>query len=203
MASNKIIIAVTGKQGSGKSTLCNHLAREFGGDLFNLDIYSHKALQNEKVIEVLTAKFGSEILEGGQINRKALGKIVFADEGKLKFLNALVYSYMEKALKQDISQAKSVVILDYALLPLTSFWASADYKILMDADISVRMERLVKRDKVDMKYLQSREKAGLDYSSVQVDSLIRSDSNLDFAHLAKNLKAEIITSIKQGKQIIK
>ena len=36
----KKIIAVTGKQGSGKSSFCNALAKELNANVFNLDIYS-------------------------------------------------------------------------------------------------------------------------------------------------------------------
>ena len=50
---NKKIIAVTGKQGSGKSTFCNMLASEINADVFNFDIFSHKVLLLENVKEII------------------------------------------------------------------------------------------------------------------------------------------------------
>lgn len=194
----KILIAVTGKQGSGKSTLCNYLAKEMNADLFNLDIYSHKALKDEKVKNILIKKFGLSIIENGEINRKALGKIVFNDKSKLNFLNAVTYNYMEKAIKADIEKAKDIIILDYALLPLTSFWENADYKILMDADLDIRMQRLALRDKVDKSYLQAREKASLDYSNLKVDRYVANNGNLNYFDLSKQIKSAVLQPCKQN-----
>ena len=194
----KIIIAVTGKQGSGKSTLCNYLAKEINADLFNLDIYAHKALKDEKVKNILVKKFGVSIIENGEINRKTLGKIVFKDKSKLNFLNAVTYNFMEKAIKADIEKAKDIVILDYALLPLTSFWGKADYKILMDANLEIRMQRLALRDSVDESYLKSREKASLDYSNLKVDRYIENNGNLNYSAIAKQIKTAILQPHKQN-----
>ncbi len=197
----KTIIAVTGKQGSGKSTLCNYLAKEMNADLFNLDIYSHKALKDEKVKSILINKFGTSIIENGEINRKKLGAIVFNDKSKLNFLNAVTYAYMEKAIMVDIEKAKDIIILDYALLPLTSFWQKADYKILLDADVAIRMQRLVKRDKVDIKYLQSRESASIDYSNIKVDKFIKNNGNLNYTAIAQKIKNEVLYSQVSAMQV--
>ncbi|MBQ8749941.1 MAG: dephospho-CoA kinase [Clostridia bacterium] len=186
----QFIIAVTGKQGSGKSTFCNFLAKELNADLYHLDIYSHKALQNEEVKKILVSKFGSEILKNGEIDRKIVGKIVFQNEDKLKFLNALVYKYMLIAIKKDLENSKKIVILDYALLPKTEFWIMADYKICIEADMQTRMERLSKRDNVSIEYLQSRENASLEYD-YNVDKLIINNNKNNITKTAYETSKEI------------
>ena len=190
----KTIIAVTGKQGSGKSTLCNHLAKEMNADLFNLDIYAHKALKDSNVKDILTNKFGNFIIDDGEINRKKLGAIVFKDKSKLNFLNAVTYAYMERAINEDILTSKNIIIFDYALLPLTSFWEKADYKILLDANASIRMQRLIARDKVDIAYLQSRENACPNYTNIRVNKYIKNNGNLNYSAIAKQIKNEVFVA---------
>ena len=152
----KKIIAVTGKQGSGKSSFCNALAKELNANVFNLDIYSHKTLLNSEVKKILLNKFGTSIFENGVINRKKLGEIVFADEKLLNFLNALTYKYMVVEIDKDIKESKKDIILDYALLPLTKYFELASYKIYIYSSLNTRMERLKIRDKIDIEYLDKR-----------------------------------------------
>ena len=194
----KKIIAVTGKQGSGKSSFCNALAKELNANVFNLDIYSHKTLLNSEVKKILLNKFGTSIFENGIVNRKKLGEIVFADEKLLNFLNALTYKYMVVEIDKDIKESKKDIILDYALLPLTKYFELASYKIYIYSSLNTRMERLKIRDKTDIEYLDKRENNCIDYTNYEFDIILNNKRNSKIDSLVKTALNKIKTDAKNS-----
>lgn len=194
----KKIIAVTGKQGSGKSSFCNALAKELNANVFNLDIYSHKTLLNSEVKKILLNKFGTSIFENGVVNRKKLGEIVFADKKLLNFLNALTYKYMVVEIDKDIKESKKDIILDYALLPLTKYFELASYKIYIYSSLNTRMERLKIRDKTDIEYLDKRENNCIDYTNYEFDIILNNKRNSKIDSLVKTALNKIKTDAKNS-----
>ncbi|KAJ8313526.1 hypothetical protein KUTeg_008087 [Tegillarca granosa] len=115
------LIGVTGSVCSGKSSICKRL-EGLGATLVNCDLLGHKVyvkgmLAYDKLIE----EFGREIIgEDGEINRKALGEIVFSNPEKLNFLNNTVWPEIRRLAKEEIiqhkSEGKKVIVLEAALL---------------------------------------------------------------------------------------
>ena len=117
------IIVVTGKSGSGKSEFAKILANKLNCPIFFLDEFSHESLEDEKIKSTLVKKFGKSILENNKINRKILGKIIFANAKDLEFVNNLSWKYIDESLDKNLEKTKSnFVILDYALLPLMKYF---------------------------------------------------------------------------------
>jgi dephospho-CoA kinase len=90
MQSRPKVIVITGSIGTGKSTAVE-IIKELGYRVLDSDKIVHEGYNMgsplyEKIIET----FGKEILTGGQIDRRKLGKIVFTDENKLSRLNKIV-----------------------------------------------------------------------------------------------------------------
>jgi len=84
----KHAIVITGSIGSGKSAVCEIL-REQGFEIIDADSIAHEQL-NLCASEV-AAEFGSEVLNGGKIDRKKLGALAFKDAGKLKILERILH----------------------------------------------------------------------------------------------------------------
>ena len=84
-------IAVTGPFASGKSTFLGMLG-DLGAHTASADEIVHDLLRlNEVAIEEISERFGEGVLGDEGIDRKALGRIVFADPGKLTELEGILH----------------------------------------------------------------------------------------------------------------
>jgi dephospho-CoA kinase len=117
MQSRPKVIVITGRIGTGKSTAVE-IIKELGYRVLDSDKIVHEGYNMgsplyEKIIET----FGKEILTGGQIDRRKLGKIVFTDENKLSRLNKIVHAYVYEKLKEGIKDCyDKVIFLDIPLI---------------------------------------------------------------------------------------
>ncbi len=113
---------LTGGIASGKSTVARCLA-DLGAKVIDVDVLGHQLLQpqfpaHQKVVE----QFGSGVLDpSGNIDRKKLGALVFADREKLRVLNTLLHPLIIQKSEQLaeaflLSDPRAVVIVDAALI---------------------------------------------------------------------------------------
>ena len=89
---NKLpIIGMMGGVGSGKSTVAAML-RDLGCVVANADANAAAVLQREEVISQIVSWWGNQLLqEDGQIDRHALGELVFSDSQKREQLEKLIH----------------------------------------------------------------------------------------------------------------
>ena len=86
------VIGLTGGIASGKSTASAYL-RSLGAQIVDADAISRASTRKgEAGYAAVVARFGREILRpDGEIDRRKLGALVFADEGQRRALNALLH----------------------------------------------------------------------------------------------------------------
>ena len=137
----KIVICVTGKIGSGKSTASEILAEILGGKIIDVDKVGHKALEKEEVIERLREIFGENIIKNGKVDRKALGGIVFSDEELLKKLESILHPIMVKMVEDEVKNSKKPVIIDCALLKRMKLDRMCDFIITMKSSYKTSKNR--------------------------------------------------------------
>ena len=124
-----IELALTGGIGAGKSTVGHGLVVR-GAHLVDADAIVRELQQpGRSVFEAVLESFGEKVLtSGGELDRAALAKIVFADPEQLKRLNSIVHpavrlemSARRSALADVLaSEEDAVVILDIPLLAETA-----------------------------------------------------------------------------------
>ena len=114
------IVGLTGGSASGKSKICSRLAG-LGAGVVDCDKLGHKAyVPGTQAFTNIVKEFGQTVVgDDGQINRRALGSIVFADKSKLELLNKLVWPEIGRLAMDSVAEAategKQVVVLDAAL----------------------------------------------------------------------------------------
>ncbi|MSQ42960.1 MAG: dephospho-CoA kinase [Chloroflexi bacterium] len=85
------ILALTGRIGSGKSTVAAILASR-GAAVIDADSIVHDLYREDVDLRhALEARFGANVLASDGVNRAALGKVVFADDSARRDLEMLVH----------------------------------------------------------------------------------------------------------------
>ena len=111
----KHAIVITGSIGSGKSAVCKLLAG-LGFEIIDADSIAHEQL-NLCVSEV-AAEFGDEVLNGGKIDRKKLGALVFNDADKLKILERILYPKIRLEILSRAAKLESAGRTYFVDIPL-------------------------------------------------------------------------------------
>ena len=161
------ILGITGGSGSGKSKICKVLEDKYNAFIINTDIIGHTVISiNKKCINEIINCFGESILDNNYnnpspfINRKLLGNIVFNDINKLKQLNNITHKYIIPIVYDYINSFKyfnqKLCVIDCALLLDTELKDLCTDIWIIDADINVRLERIMKRDNISKEYALSR-----------------------------------------------
>jgi len=112
-----IVIGLTGGIGTGKTEV-THVLRELGAVVFESDKVAHSSYEpGTEAHGQIVSCFGEEVLsESGFIDRKALGKIVFADSARRRELEEIVWPATRKLtlalLKEEENRGTEVVVVE-------------------------------------------------------------------------------------------
>ena len=102
-----IVVGVAGKYCTGKSTVSDLLA-EHGYAVIDVDRTGHEALAREA--EAVVEAFGDEVRQAdGSVDRRTLGRIVFADEQKLRRLESIVHPAMVEMVADEVERIRAGV----------------------------------------------------------------------------------------------
>ena len=170
-----MIIGLCGKSCSGKTTLANDLIHIYDGNgiHLNIDKIGHQALEVPEIKERLVKTFG-DITTEGKIDRKKLGKIVFASTEEMEKLTTITWGYMEQEIEKILEENKDkIIILDWQLLPKTKFFKGSDITILLDVDYETRKKRAIERDHITEEMFDLREQASIQYDKTSFDVVLK------------------------------
>jgi len=109
------IIGITGSSGTGKTTICNILEKEYNIKLINVDIIA-KGLSKKgsEYINEIVDKFGKDIVdENGELKRRKLGEIIYSDVDKRLMLNNCTFKYIKEEIMQIIRKLDVTEIKDF------------------------------------------------------------------------------------------
>ena len=139
-------VGLTGGVASGKSTV-SAILDELGAVVVDADVLAREAVARgtDGLREVVEA-FGDELLtEDGELDRPAMGKIVFADAEKRRVLEAIIHPLV-RARGAEIEAAAGpdeVVVHDIPLLAETGQAAGFDAVIVVDVPTETQVRRMV------------------------------------------------------------
>lgn len=103
-------IVVTGRIGSGKSTVGRFLA-EKGANVIEADELGHRVLKDSLVKKRLIDAFGKEIVKNNTIDRETLGELAFKNKKNTKLLNKITHPLLIRKIKDSIKKNKINVIV--------------------------------------------------------------------------------------------
>lgn len=142
-----LVVALTGGIGAGKSLVAQYFS-ELGARVVDADQLSRIAIErgSEGFDEVVT-RFGESILRNGEIDRKALGEIIFRDKSAKADLEAIIHPRVRELFLEVVADLASdeILIYEIPLLVETDAAANFDQIITVEADLELRKARLLKR----------------------------------------------------------
>ena len=158
------IIGITGPTGAGKTTALRALA-DLGACVIDADAVYHQLLEESAPMrEALTARFGASILDdGGKIDRKRLGNLVFGDPAALADLNAITHRFVGEEIARLEAQAaregRPAVAIDAIALIESGVADRCDAVVGVLAPRELRVRRIMAREGIPEDYARRRVEA--------------------------------------------
>jgi dephospho-CoA kinase len=140
-----VVVGLVGGVASGKTEVAGMLA-EHGAEVIDADAEAHKALAEPEVAGEIRAVWGEEVFgPDGQVDRRALGRLVFEDAESLARLEGIVHPRVEEAIVRRIDAAgrlggPRMVVIDAPLLLEAGLDRLCDHLIYVEADDERRRE---------------------------------------------------------------
>lgn len=159
------VIGIVGGIGSGKSTVARVLEK-LGCKISDSDAEAKALLLVPEIRGLLTSRWGDGVLnEAGEIDRAAIGRVVFADEAEREWLESVIHPRLH-AMRADLrakseqSGAKGFVI-DAPLLFEAGLESECDAVVFVECPQKERLRRVMEYRGWDADELARREKTQL------------------------------------------
>jgi dephospho-CoA kinase len=145
--SRPLVIGLTGPIAAGKSTVAE-LLRHHGAAVIDADqVYRSLLTPGSDVWAQVVARFGPAVVgPDNQIDRAALGEIVFRDPAALADLDRISHPHVVAEIRRQIAASDAdVVVVEAVKLVESGLLANVDSLWLVTADPEVRLRRLSRR----------------------------------------------------------
>lgn len=154
-----MIIGITGNSGTGKTELSKLISKKIKATIIDADevvreMYEPGHTYYNKILEI----FGKKVLDNtNSLNRKKISEIIYKNDTEREKLNELTYKYVVSEIKKRVKSEKNKnVIIDAPLLFESALDKICDSTIAILADKKIKIERICKRDKLNIKDAKSR-----------------------------------------------
>ncbi|WP_337176501.1 dephospho-CoA kinase [Paludisphaera sp.] len=141
------VVGVIGGIGGGKSSAAAALAAR-GAVVIDADAVGHETLRRPEVARRVAERFGPAVVAAdGSIDRRALGRVVFADASARRDLESIVHPPMFEEFGRRIAEARALgeaplIVLDAAILLEAGWDRACDAVVFVDAPREIRLDRV-------------------------------------------------------------
>ncbi|MDN5311160.1 MAG: dephospho-CoA kinase [Thermoanaerobacteraceae bacterium] len=181
------VIGLTGGIASGKSTI-SMLLKNRGAVIIDADKIAREIMTPGKPVwHAVIGHFGRGILlDGKNIDRKKLGRIVFSDQKLLETLNSITHPAIVQEIKERLDyyrhKNEKVVVVDAALLLEIGLDSLVDEVWVVVVDEKNQLKRLMDREKgMDLEEARNRIRAQmpLDEKIKMADKIIDNSGSIE------------------------
>ena len=181
-----LVIGLTGGIGTGKSEV-SHILRDLGAVVIESDKVAHQSYEpGTKAHGLIVNLFGEDVLDGyGFIDRKSLGKIVFADTARRLELEKIVWPATRELtlalLEKETVHRTRVVVVEVPKLFESGWDKVADVVWTVEAPQSVVSQRVERRSGMSESDTKARVAAQLTRKDRvdRADIVIENDATLE------------------------
>jgi dephospho-CoA kinase len=160
------------------------MLQHLGAFTINADTLGHQAMMpGAPAYRAVIETFGTFIVaDDGRINRQVLGDMVFSNPDALRMLEGIVHPVVRQAIDILVKRAKQRVVVIEAIKLLESDWVDdCDVIWVVDAPVSVQLQRLVERRQLSEAAAMKRIKAQHPQSEklARADVIIHNDGDIE------------------------
>lgn len=143
-------VGLTGGLGAGKSTALEAL-RELGAETISSDDVVHELYDSPELREQVVAHWGPEVAPDGVVDRAAVARRVFADEGERRWLEQLLWPLVGARVAAWLQEAREreppppAAVVEVPLLFEAGLEEAYDATIAVLASEELRSERAAAR----------------------------------------------------------
>ncbi|SES99443.1 dephospho-CoA kinase [[Clostridium] polysaccharolyticum] len=149
------VIGLTGGVGCGKSTVANIIKENFQASVLIADDIGAMLMQpGQSCYKEIVAAFGEKaVLENGQLDRKGIAAMVFADDVQLSVLNGIIHPKVKEYIKKEVLKIQNEKLHQYVFIE-SAIILECGYEDVCDEFwyVSAPYEERVRRLKVSRGY---------------------------------------------------
>lgn len=147
------IIGLLGGIASGKSLVAEQLGR-LGAGLLDGDRAGHEVLRMPEIERLVRDRWGTQVFDAdGHVNRKALGRIVFAPSSdgrrELEYLERITHPHIGERLRRQAgelaAQGRAVTVLDAPVMLRAGWDKFCHHIVFVEAPWEIRQCRAIAR----------------------------------------------------------
>jgi dephospho-CoA kinase len=138
------VIGLTGGIGCGKSLAAQYFA-ELGALVIDADQLARAAIERgSDGFDEVVALFGDSILKDGNIDRRALGELIFREPKAKEQLENIVHPFVRREFEEAVASLKGdqVLVYEIPLLVETKAHERFDVVITVESEMENRIARL-------------------------------------------------------------
>ena len=175
-----MIIGITGGTGCGKTTLLTEIEK-LGGVVLDCDAIYHDLLRRDDTLLAAIEHRFPGVVEDGQLNRKKLGAIVFADQQALLDLNTITHGAVKQEVLCKLKSQPTLAAIDAIALFEGGLAELCNVTVAITAPAEARVKRLMARDSIPEDYARSRIAAqhDEDWFRDRCDEILENNRDLD------------------------
>ena len=187
-----IKFGLTGGIGTGKTTVSNILQSE-KIKVINADNIAKEVLEkNPQILEMVRTQFGSGFFDWrGEFRRKEFGNHIFRFPKQRVKYESIIMPYIKQAIEENIkvyeNKGEKILIIDAPTLIENNMQDEMDYVILVYADNSVQIQRVMNRDKLTKVEAVSRINSQMSMEEKKEYANIIIDNNTDLIDTQKQV----------------
>lgn len=202
---SRLVIGLTGGIGSGK-TAVSDLFQLKDIDIIDADLIAREVVEpGQPALKAIAEHFGNDILlPTGELDRRKLRDIVFANEANKEWLNALLHPLIRERMLSQTANAKSpYCILSVPLLVENKMSNLVSRVLVVDIDTALQIERASKRDQQTNQQLAKivNAQASREERLAVADDVINNSDGL--SELKKQVDALHISYVNMAKSLSK
>jgi dephospho-CoA kinase len=202
MDSKIIKIGITGNIGSGKSIVSDYIEKN-GYTVLRSDLIAKDLIvNNQSVKRKIVNLFGKETYLNGKLNTKLLAAKVFNNKKNVKLINSIVHPAALRKIDELIraeSKNSKIIFIESALIFEAKIEKMFDHIVLVYSDKKNRIDRLMKRENVDIKEVLKRMKYQIDDGKKKnkVDFIITNNSTIQHLHQSIKFLLRVLGSLSK------